>query len=51
AGDSVAGHPGAGHPAIDAALRDALVGRAVGTAPPRGMTQLIVMCVTLTGMR
>ncbi|QVN21384.1 hypothetical protein [Burkholderia pyrrocinia] len=51
AGDSGAGHPGAGHPAIDAALRDALVGRAVGTAPPRGMTQPIVMRVTLTGMR
>ncbi|WP_338640160.1 hypothetical protein [Burkholderia pyrrocinia] len=41
----------AGDPAVDAALRDALVGRAVGTAPPRGMTQPIVMRVTLTGMR
>ncbi|AKM03617.1 hypothetical protein [Burkholderia pyrrocinia] len=41
----------AGDPAVDAALRDALVGRAVGTAPPRRMTQPIVMRMTLTGMR
>ncbi|AWV03656.1 hypothetical protein DM992_31120 [Burkholderia sp. JP2-270] len=41
----------ASDPAVDAALRDALVGRVVGTAPPNGMTQPIVMRVTLTGMR
>ncbi|CAI8695696.1 hypothetical protein BTK96_001921 [Burkholderia pyrrocinia] len=41
----------ASDPAVDAALRDALVGRVVGTAPPHGMTQPIVMRVTLTGMR
>ncbi|WP_321789485.1 hypothetical protein [Burkholderia pyrrocinia] len=41
----------ASDPAVDAALRDALVGRAVGTTPPRGMTQPIVMRVTLTGTR
>lgn len=41
----------ASDPAVDAALHDALVGRAIGTAPPRGMTQPIVMRVTLTGMR
>ncbi|MEN8514485.1 hypothetical protein [Burkholderia sp. RS02] len=41
----------ASDPAVDAALHDALVGRAIGTAPPRGMTQPIVMRVTLTGIR
>ncbi|GBH22996.1 hypothetical protein BvRS1_00450 [Burkholderia vietnamiensis] len=41
----------AGDPAVDAALRDALVGRAVGRAPPRGMTQPIVLRMTLSSVR
>ncbi|AXF23122.1 hypothetical protein CUJ89_21930 [Burkholderia pyrrocinia] len=41
----------AGQPALDAALHAALVGRAVGAAPPRGMTQPLVLRVMLTGAR
>ncbi|UEP31355.1 MULTISPECIES: hypothetical protein [unclassified Burkholderia] len=41
----------ASDPAVDAALRDALVGRAVGAAPPHGMTQPIVLRMTLSGLR
>ncbi|AFJ89159.1 hypothetical protein MYA_4808 [Burkholderia sp. KJ006] len=41
----------AGDPAVDAALRDALVGRAVGSAPPHGMTQPIVLRMTLSSVR
>ncbi|VWC66146.1 hypothetical protein BLA39750_00181 [Burkholderia lata] len=37
-----------GHPALDAALHAALVGRAVGAAPPRGMAQPLVLRMTLT---
>ncbi|MCA8047959.1 hypothetical protein [Burkholderia arboris] len=40
-----------GQPALDAALRAALVGRSVGMAPPRGMAQPLVLRVTLTGAR
>lgn len=41
----------AGQPALDAALHAALVGRAVGTAPPRGMAQPLVLRMTLTDAR
>ncbi|WP_322081415.1 hypothetical protein [Burkholderia sp. BCC1972] len=41
----------AGPAALDAALHAALVGRAVGLAPPRGMAQPLVLRVTLTGAR
>ncbi|MFP3504635.1 hypothetical protein [Burkholderia sp. SIMBA_062] len=41
----------ASDPAVDAALRDTLVGRAVGAAPPPGMTQPIVLRMTLSGLR
>ncbi|MCA8094030.1 hypothetical protein LGM65_24645 [Burkholderia anthina] len=41
----------ASDPAVDAALRDALVGHAVGAPPPRGMTQPIVMRVALSSAR
>ncbi|WP_321897357.1 hypothetical protein [Burkholderia cepacia] len=41
----------ASDPAVDVALRDALVGRAVGTAPPHGMTQPIVLRMTLSSLR
>ncbi|MBR7971595.1 hypothetical protein KDX01_00510 [Burkholderia vietnamiensis] len=41
----------AGDPAVDAALREALVGRAVGSAPPHGMTQPIVLRMTLSSVR
>ncbi|HDR8871115.1 TPA: hypothetical protein QDA68_002805, partial [Burkholderia territorii] len=41
----------AGDPAVDAALRDALVGRAIGTAPPHGMTQPIVLRMALSRLR
>ncbi|WGY71639.1 hypothetical protein KEC55_17615 [Burkholderia cepacia] len=39
----------AGPATLDAALNAALVGRAVGMAPPRGMAQPLVLRVTLTG--
>ncbi|KVQ63373.1 hypothetical protein [Burkholderia territorii] len=41
----------AADPAVDAALRDALVGRAIGTAPPHGMTQPIVLRMALSRLR
>ncbi|WP_246637460.1 hypothetical protein [Burkholderia catarinensis] len=41
----------ASDPAVDAALRDALVGQSVGAVPPRGMTQPIVMRLMLTSTR
>ncbi|VWD44884.1 hypothetical protein BLA18112_07053 [Burkholderia lata] len=41
----------AGQPALDAALHAALVGRAVGAAPPRGMAQPLVLRMTLTDAR
>ncbi|MBN3783811.1 hypothetical protein G3O06_40825 [Burkholderia sp. Ac-20345] len=41
----------AGPPALDAALYAALVGRAVGAAPPRGMAQPLVLHMTLTDAR
>ncbi|VWD37256.1 hypothetical protein [Burkholderia lata] len=41
----------AGQPALDAALHAALVGRAVGAAPPRGMAQPLVLSMTLTDAR
>ncbi|KAF1855347.1 hypothetical protein Lal_00005360 [Lupinus albus] len=41
----------ASDPAVDAALRDALVGRVSARRRRTGMTQPIVMRVTLTGMR
>ncbi|WP_175904089.1 hypothetical protein [Burkholderia seminalis] len=41
----------AGHAPLDAALHAALVGSAVGAAPPRGMTQPIVLRMALTGAR
>ncbi|CAB3973373.1 hypothetical protein BCO9919_05742 [Burkholderia cenocepacia] len=40
-----------GPPALDAALHAALVGRAVGAAPPRGMAQPLVLRMTLTDAR
>ncbi|WP_244137767.1 hypothetical protein [Burkholderia sp. BCC1644] len=39
----------AGPATLDAALDAALVGRAVGIAPPRGMAQPLVLRVALTG--
>ncbi|MBZ5791200.1 hypothetical protein K8353_13885 [Burkholderia contaminans] len=41
----------AGQPVLDAALHAALVGRAVGAAPPRGMAQPLVLRMTLTDAR
>ncbi|KVK85574.1 hypothetical protein WS90_09000 [Burkholderia cepacia] len=41
----------AGQAALDAALHAALVGRAVGAAPPRGMAQPLVLRMTLTDAR
>ncbi|WFN11813.1 hypothetical protein [Burkholderia contaminans] len=41
----------AGPPALDAALHAALVGRAVGAVPPRGMAQPLVLRMTLTDAR
>ncbi|HIH2748712.1 hypothetical protein L3V59_23580 [Burkholderia aenigmatica] len=41
----------AGQPELDAALHAALVGRAVGVAPPRGMAQPLVLRMTLTDAR
>ncbi|CAN0647284.1 hypothetical protein WK78_29255 [Burkholderia cepacia] len=41
----------AGQAALDAALHTALVGRAVGAAPPRGMAQPLVLRMTLTDAR
>ncbi|NIF15035.1 hypothetical protein F3J12_37195, partial [Burkholderia sp. Ax-1735] len=38
-------------PTLDAALHAALVGRAVGVAPPRGMAQPLVLRMTLTDAR
>nr|WP_243771556.1 hypothetical protein [Burkholderia sp. D-99] len=41
----------AAQPVLDAALHAALVGRAVGAAPPRGMAQPLVLRMTLTDAR
>lgn len=41
----------AGQAALDAALHAALVGRAAGAAPPRGMVQPLVLRMTLTDAR
>ncbi|HEF5873246.1 TPA: hypothetical protein SAY52_003895 [Burkholderia cenocepacia] len=41
----------AGQTALGAALHAALAGREIGLAPPRGMTQPLVLRVTLAGAR